>query len=195
MWSVWHKVYAPNSTLKTSVLSLFIRKQEVFLGPIKMRFVEVRGYKGRSYLGNLVFASSPGWAPGSPAFREKGGSLEMLGTRVTALPRATSSSSSSAWSSGTHIELEDRSRPKRRMWLLTLPTFPGGRLLRGGDRSESEDLALCFLLGGERSESELRCLGLFRGGDRSESESWRPRLCLCRGGERSESEAFRLLPG
>lgn len=31
-----------------------------FSGPIKMRFMELRGYKGRSYLGNLLFASSPG---------------------------------------------------------------------------------------------------------------------------------------
>lgn len=73
---------------------------------------------------------------------------------------------------------------------LTCPS--GERVLRGGDRSESDPRPPCgFLLGGERSKSEpLPFWPLFLGGDKSESAPCRPWGRL-RGGDWSESESFR----
>ncbi len=76
----------------------------------------------------------------------------------------------------------------------------GERVLRGGDRSESDPrLPWDLFLGGERSESEpLPPWPLFLGGDRSKSEPRRPWGRL-RGGDWSESEFLpfrtRLLGG
>lgn len=47
------------------------RKTGSFCGPIKTRFVKLRGYEGRGYLGNLYLQVHLGWFKGSPAFREK----------------------------------------------------------------------------------------------------------------------------